>query len=193
MTPRYARQQRIVDSSFFDVPMILTESGDEFVSLRKGLFREMNPQGILEEIFVRELVVHTWEMCRLMRCRTLLINMAFKHALEALLRRIVSADEEEDDEEWAALARRWFTDPNAKKAVSELLASVQLDEAAIVAQAMRSEFENLQELDRMIRLQQSLRDKLLRSLVKYRKSFSLQVEEAIARIEDRSSLESRPG
>lgn len=45
----------------------------------------------------------------------------------------------------------------------------------------------------MISLQQSLRDKLLRSLVKYRKSFAIQVEEAIARIEERPSFEPRAG
>lgn len=190
MIPRYGRKQQIVDCSFFDMPLVLTESRDDFVSFRVELTREINPRGIMEEIFVAELAAHTWEISRLVRCRTLIVNMAFERALVTLLSRIVDSD---DEEECAALARDWFSDPKAKARVSDLLASIQLDEAAIVAQATRNVFDDLQRLDRMSCLQQALRDKLLRSLVKFRKSFAIQIEEAIARIEERPSRVSRPG
>lgn len=45
----------------------------------------------------------------------------------------------------------------------------------------------------VIRLQQALRTKLLRSLVEFRKAFAIQIEETIAHIEERSGRESGLG
>lgn len=183
-------REHIIDGICFHVPMILTESRDEFVSFRTELIRDINPAGFLEEIFAAELASHTWEIARLQRCKTLVINMAFEYALIELLSRTESFDYEE---ECAELARAWFTEPSAKRKVTDLLAKLQLDEAAIVAQATRNVLKDLQQLDRMISRQQSLRDKLLRSLVTFRSGFAIQIKEAIARVDDRPSLECPPG
>lgn len=188
MIARHVRKGHINEASFFDMPLVLTEPRQDFVSLRDQLIREINPGGILEEIFAAELTAHTWEICRLQRCKTLVINMALENELAKLLSRIIDPD---DEEECNVLARNWFNEPEAKREVARLLADIQLDEAAIVAQATRAVYNDLHQLDRMISLQQSLRDKLLRSLVKYRKSFAIQVEEAIARIEEQPSFEPR--
>lgn len=190
MIPRSVPKNSELRSALFCTPLIPTESEDDFVTLRMALVCGIAPKGILEEIFVAELAAHTWEIRRLRRCRTLIVKMAFENALIELLSRIENVADEAD---CAALARAWFTEPSAKRKVTDLLAKIQLDENAIVAQAKRAAFNDLQQLDRMISLQQSLRDKLLRSLVKYRKTFAIQIEEAIACIDERPSLESRPG
>ncbi|MCA1528414.1 hypothetical protein [Bradyrhizobium yuanmingense] len=154
MIERYVRKQHIADASFFDMPLLLTEERGDFVSFRDQLTREINPRGILEEIFAAELAAHTWEICRLQRCRTLVINMALENALAQLLIRIVDPD---DSTDCIVLARNWFSEPEAKSEVAELLSDIQLDEAAIVAQATRAVYNDLRQLDRMISLQQSLR------------------------------------
>lgn len=87
------------------------------------------------------------------------------------------------------MARAWFTDSQAKREVSKLLAAVKLDEEAIVARAAMDVFDDLQRLDRMLSLRQARREKLLRSLVDFRKNFGAQVELAIARAQDRLLLE----
>lgn len=53
----------------------------------------------------------------------------------------------DDEEECNVLARNWFNEPEAKREVARLLADIQLDEAAIVAQATRALYNDLHQLD----------------------------------------------
>ncbi|UWU66929.1 hypothetical protein [Bradyrhizobium sp. NC92] len=186
MVGRYARKDSAVDLAFFDTPLVPTERRDDLLSLRRALIQDIRPVGILEEIFVLELAGHIWEMQRLGRSRTLLINLAIENALCELISRI---SDDLDEAECAALARAWLTDSHAKRQVLKLLAAVKLDEEAIVARATMDVFEDLQRLDRMLSQRQARREKLLRSLVEYRKNFAAQVQLAMARTQDRLLLE----
>ncbi|WP_370058338.1 hypothetical protein [Bradyrhizobium yuanmingense] len=175
-----------MDLGFFDPPLLPNESRHDLACLRRALMQNIQPVGILEEIFVLELVGHLLEMQRLARSRTLLINLAIENALRRLIVRI---SDDLDEEGGAALARAWFTESAAKREVSKLLAGVKLDEEAIIARATMDVFEDLQRLDRMLSLRQARREKLLRSLVEFRKSFAAQVQLAVARAQDRLLLE----
>ena len=76
----------------------------------------------------------------------------------------------------------WFSKPEARKAVQELLAEFGLDEAAIEAEAIRSVFSELEVLDKMLTLQESRRNKVLRSIADYRDGFAKQLREVSNRI-----------
>jgi hypothetical protein len=76
----------------------------------------------------------------------------------------------------------WFSKPKARKEVLQLLSRFRLDEFAIEAEAIRSVFSELEVLDRMLTLQESRRNKALRSIADYRDGFAKQLREVSNRI-----------
>jgi len=78
-----------------------------------------------------------------------------------------------------ALAQAWFTDQEAKKQVSEILAGFDLDESAIEAEAIRRSSSELELLDRMLNSLESRRD-----VAEYRASLAHQLRESSDRIID---------
>jgi hypothetical protein len=77
---------------------------------------------------------------------------------------------------------RLFSKPEARKEVLQLLADFRLDELAIEAEAIRSVFSELEVLDKMLTLQESRRNKALRSIADYRDGFVKQVREVSNRV-----------
>jgi hypothetical protein len=98
-----------------------------------------------------------------------------------------------------ALILEWFSNPKAKKEVSELLAEYHLDESAIEAEAIRSVFQDLAMLDNMLTSLESRRNKALRCIADYQDRFAKQVREvsnrviegkAVVQLENRSARRS---
>lgn len=65
--------------------VLSTESGEDFDQIRDALYREIKPKGPIEEIFVPDFAHLTWDIARLRRCKTALINSALPEALKWLL------------------------------------------------------------------------------------------------------------
>jgi hypothetical protein len=87
------------------------------------------------------------------------------------------------DREWfEAIVFDWFSKPEARNEVLQLLADYRLDEFAIEAEAIRSVFSELEVLDKMLTLQESRRNKALRSIADYRDGFAKQVREVSNRV-----------
>jgi hypothetical protein len=100
----------------------------------------------------------------LRRCKVVIINSAFRRALKNLLEQFLGQANEDAFEvadEAEALAQAWFTDKEAKKQVSEILARFNLDESAIEAEAIRRSSSDLELLDRMLTSLESRRNKAL--------------------------------
>jgi Transposase, Mutator family len=67
------------------LPLLITESADEFDAVRDAFEREIKPQGIVEQTYVHDISSIVWEILRLRRCKVVIINSAFRRALEHLL------------------------------------------------------------------------------------------------------------
>src|SRR5207249_10443109 len=144
------------------VPLLITESADEFDALRDAFEREIKPLGIIEQMYVHDICSIVWEILRLRRCKVVIINSAFRSALEGLLMRALRQPGQYGVRNQAeALAHAWFTDKEAKKQVSEILSEFELDESAIEAEAIRASSSDLELLDRMLASLESRRDKVL--------------------------------
>ena len=107
-------------------PLLITESADEFDALRDAFEREVKPKGIIEQMYVHDISAIVWEILRLRRCKVVIINSAFRSALEELLQRLLRDPgqflyDEQLKEQAQDLAHAWFTDAEAKKQVSETL------------------------------------------------------------------------
>jgi len=136
-------------------------------------------------MYVHDVSSIVWEILRLRRCKVVIINSAFRSALQTLLRQLSRQPGEYDvGDEAEALAQAWFTDQEAKKQVSEILAGFDLDECAIEAEAIRRSSSDLELLDRMLTSLESRRNKALGCVAEYRASLAHQLQESAERIID---------
>ena len=169
------------------LPLLITESADEFGALRDAFEREIKPRGIIEQMYVHDICSIVWEVLRLRRCKVVIINSAFRRALEDLLVQLLrqpGQPEYDVGDEAQALAHAWFTDKEAKTQVSETLSRFDLDEAAIEAEAIRRSSSDLELLDRMLTSLESRRNKALGCVAEYRASLAHQLRENSDRIID---------
>ena len=169
------------------LPLLITESPDEFDALRDAFEREIKPRGIIEQMYVHDICSIVWEILRLRRCKVVIINSAFRSALEHLLVQLLRQPGQYEfqlQDGAQTLAHAWFTDQEAKKQVSEILSRFDLDESAIEAEAIRRSSADLELLDRMLASLESRRNKALGCVAEYRASLAHQLRESADRIID---------
>jgi hypothetical protein len=51
------------------LPLLITESADEFDALSDAFEREIKPRGIIEQMYVHDISSIVWEILRLRRCK----------------------------------------------------------------------------------------------------------------------------
>ena len=175
---------------FFKPSLLMTESEEDFASLSAALEQEIKPRGIVERIYVADIAALVWEILRLRRCKAAVVNTAFEDALKHLLNRLMGYldSDSPESEERAALVSDWFSEPQAKGEVSELLAEYHLDESAIEAEAIRSQSEELEMLDRMLTSLESRRNRALRSIADYQDRFAKRTREVSDRVIERKAV-----
>src|SRR6516164_3621997 len=94
-------------------PLLITESAHEFDALRDAFEQEIKPRGIIEQMYVHDVSSIVWEILRLRRCKVVIINSAFRSALQDLLKQLLRQPGQpgyEVEDEAQALAQAWFTD-----------------------------------------------------------------------------------
>jgi hypothetical protein len=169
------------------LPLLITEAADEFDALRDAFEQEIKPRGIIEHMYVHDISSIVWEILRLRRCKVVIINSAFRSALQDLLKQVLRQPgqyEHQVEDEAQILAQSWFTDQEAKKQVSEILSGFDLDESAIEAEAIRRSSSDLEVLDRMLTSLESRRNKALGCVAEYRASLAQQLRDSADRIID---------
>jgi hypothetical protein len=167
------------------LPLLITESAEEFDALRNAFEREIKPRGIIERMYVHDICSMVWEILRLRRCKALIINAGFRSALENLLVQLLVQPRQLELEvrrEARALAQAWFTDKAAKKQILEMLDRFGLDEFAIEAEGIRALSSDLELLDRMLTSLETRRDKALGCIAQYRASLAHQLRESSDRV-----------
>jgi hypothetical protein len=167
------------------VPLLITESKDEFDQIRNALFDQIKPRGILEQMYVEDIACHAWEILRLRRGKVAIVNMAVRAALarvitQALLEpggsyRDVAKRAEE-------LAYKWFSDPDVKNQIAGLLQKFGLTETAIQAEAFRKSADDLERIDRLMASAEARRDKALVCIAQYRADFGALLRESSDRL-----------
>ena len=197
MRAQISRRQPTETALLPALPLLITESRNELDRVRDALNQEIKPRGIIEQMYVAEIAYFIWDILRLRRCKVAIVNSEFRAAMENLLTRILrgpGADPIRADDEAEDLAQKWFTDPDAKKRVAELLGESGLDESAIEAEAMIRSAAVLEALERMLASLESRRNKALRCMAEYRGELARQLQESSRIIEGKFvALEDGPG
>jgi hypothetical protein len=83
------------------VPLLITESDEEFKRIPQALYEELGPVGIIEQMYVNEVADIVWEILRLKRCKAGVINLTFHDASARLLGRLINVGPD--------IARDWIS------------------------------------------------------------------------------------
>ena len=177
---------------FAPPPLLITESADEFAALLAALQQEIKPKGTIEQIYLHDLAAIVWEIQRMRRYRTGIVNNAFRAALQSLLERLLLSPyllERADNEMKAtALADAWFANKSGKKEVLAILRQFDLDESAIEAEAVRQAWPDLELADKMQTSLRSRFDRTLRRVADYRDSLAKRMRQSSERILDNDEV-----
>jgi hypothetical protein len=168
-------------------PLLLTESKDEFKLIHNALNDEIKPRGIIEQIYVEDIAYLVWEVLRLRRSKTAIVNLAFRAALTEVVTQLSREPGEREHQvrpHSEKLAHKWFSDPDVKEQIAELLQEFNLDEAAIEAEAFRKSTDDLEQIDRLMASAEARRDKALVRIAQYRGDFGALLRESSDRLVD---------
>jgi hypothetical protein len=162
------------------LPLLITESADEFDALRDAFEQEIKPRGIIEQMYVHDFCSIVWEILRLRRGKAAIINAAFRDALMHVLTECLTKPGKlqlDIDDQVQTLALAWFKNELGKKRVAKTLNESGFDEYAIEGEAIRRSSSALELLNRMLASLEARRDKALRCIGEYRDGWGRQLRE----------------
>jgi hypothetical protein len=170
----------------YHAPLLITESKEHYEKIRDWCMEEIKPREIVEQFFVEDIIYISWDILRIHRSRTALINLTFRAALEKTLVELLRQPKMQmlSDSPARELAYAWFSDEKAKSKVVKLLEQFHLDETAIEAEAMRSCAADLELFDKLLVSAESRRNRALRSVAEYRTDLALRLRATRDRIID---------
>jgi hypothetical protein len=103
------------------LPLLITESAEEFDALRDAFEREIKPRGIIEQMYVHDICSIVWEILRLRRGKAAIINAAFRDALVHVLTECLETpgllQPLDLSDQVQTLALAWFKNEQGKKRV----------------------------------------------------------------------------
>src|SRR5436190_18823392 len=169
----------------FTSPVLITESASEQSEILRQLEEEIKPRNIIERIYISDIATITFEIKRLRRAKTAIINTSFRAALQSVLAQLLREPGRNNHyvpDKAAALALAWFKSAKAKKQVSKILNQFHLDECAIEAEAIRRSSSDLERFELLLASLELRQRKALSCVADYRAILALQLQESAHRI-----------
>ncbi len=142
------------------VPLLITESDEEFHRIRQALYKETKPVGIIEEMYIEEFADLVWQILRLKRCKAGVTNLAFHPASARILNDLMRTGPD--------VARDWISKPELAKKIETGLAAHKLDSSVIIAKAIKDSSYELELIENWIASLETRRDKALVRIAQYR-------------------------
>ena len=164
-------------SIFEPLPVLITESAEEFKQFYDLLHAELKPRRLLERHYVADIADKAWEIRRLRRVKANLINSAWRRGLIQLLKDL-------NNPASYSFADQWFGDERGKKEILEMLKRFKLDEYAIEAAAVRFVADDLEKVDRLVASAELRLSRDLRVLAELRGTFGQQLHAKVERVID---------
>jgi hypothetical protein len=150
---------------FGPLPLIAGEDSAHFDELVARLFAAVRPKNVLEEMIVRDVGYHDWEMSRLRRMKSGLFATGLQPSLVA---KLISAPKMTESKA-RDLAQRFVAgDPSAVKEVDKVLSSMGLTMDAITAHTMTVRLHDFAAIERLNASHEARRHAALRELDRHR-------------------------
>jgi hypothetical protein len=150
-------------------PLLRTESSDAYDTLWSALAVQFDPREIMEWAWVRDLADLTWDIGRIRRVLTSMLNISFKSGLQGTLRAVIPfvATLPREDE---VLAESWYDVSAGKGKVASTLARYGLSADAAEGEAFARRLDEIERMQRLIISAESRRNMIMRELHVYRES-----------------------
>jgi hypothetical protein len=82
-----------------DFPLLITESRKDYQRLVAELEQAVKPCNAVEQLFINDLAYQSWEIMRLRRAKTAIINLAVREALNDLIKQLGDDIYEKNDDD----------------------------------------------------------------------------------------------
>ena len=143
-------------------PLLIGESKVDYQQLFHGVWMDVKPLGVLEEIIVCDVVDMTWEITRHRRQTAALMDATAHQGLAIFLGTFPAKRSENLKQDWIA------RDPEAIKEVDDLLKKADLTMDAIRALTLAKNPDQFEQMERKGALLEVRRAALLRELDRHR-------------------------
>jgi hypothetical protein len=166
-------------------PVLMNESADDLDRVRETLNNEIKPRGIIEQLYLLDYAELTFEILRLRRWKTAILNAHFVPALETVFRQLLDQSGYDPGDASATakdIAQRWFANKEVRKYGARLLRQYGLDKSAIEAEAFRKSADDIELIDKLLASAESRRNKIIREIATYRGGLAQQLEKSANRI-----------
>jgi hypothetical protein len=172
-----ARPKKTSIEIFGPPPLIAGEDSSRYDEFVTRLFAAVRPKDVIEEMIVRDVAYHDWEMLRLRRIKSGLFASGLQTSLVAILLSAPKITEAKARD----LAQRYVArDASAAKEVDKILASVGLSIDVAIANTMTVRLHDFEAIERLIASAEARRHAALRELERRRSALA----EALQREED---------
>jgi hypothetical protein len=159
--------------SWSTVALLPGEHQADFQALVDAIRRDIQADGIMEEVYVQNIARLVWETVRLLRCRTLILKESYGKALQGILEHLLRRKHAKYPGLIAEkLAPNWFFEDGAREEAQKLLTEFNMDESDVVTEAVRRSLDDLERVDKLLRDNELRRDKALASIVAFRAHFA---------------------
>ncbi len=185
------------DSVLGPAPVLPGEDSRAYDELLARISSTVNPSDIFEEIWVRDIADLTWEIFRLRRHKTRLLEAAIPEALENTLAPLIngparfgtsiSYDENGNREPTPAqqLVNDWINrKPAAIKRVNQILAGARLTMDDVDARAFGLQIQNSERINDLLQSAETRRNYVLREIEHRRSAFARALREAAQAAEE---------
>jgi hypothetical protein len=153
-------------------PLVAGEDGAAYDDLLVGISGAVKPAGILEDLWVRDVVDLIWDVIRLRRHKASQLAAAASDGMVELLRSL-------GEVECHALATRWAArEPAAVGDVNERLAAAGLGIDAVMARALVVRLDQYERIERLLAAAEARRAAALHELERHRAALAQQLREA---------------
>lgn len=179
------------DSVLGPAPVLPSEDSRDYNELLARISRTVKPSDIFEEIWVRDIADLTWEIFRLRRHKTRLLEAAIPEALENTLAPLIngpsrfgtsiSYDENGNLEPTPAqeLANDWINrKPAAIKRVNQILDGAGLTMDDVNGRAFGLQIQNSERINDLLQSVETRRNYVLREIEHRRSAFARALREA---------------
>jgi hypothetical protein len=156
-------KQTLLRTAFGPPALIDGENAAVYDELAAGIAAHVKPIDILEEMWVHDIIEHSWNMERLRSLKMSLMRVTAFKGLATVLEPMM------DSTDAAKLALEWYAeDPSAIKAVNNNLASAGLSMNEVMAQTFVNNIDSIERIDRMIENLEKRRNAALREVDRHR-------------------------
>ena len=178
---------------FGDPPLVGTETREDYDNLFNAIADSLKPVDAIAWLFVRDITDLSWEIKRERNLKRLVLNSAYEGKVRALLTPprpfndgllglTLEVGVDPEAERIAKEAKRWMSDPKARRRIDKELADKGYDSSSILTGALSNAADQIDAIDGRIASYELRRMAALRAIEHYSETLARRLKAASSEI-----------